>query len=257
MNGKDYISSGIVEQYVLGLCTLVEKAELELLRKTDAALDEAIIQFEIQFENEMMSNASLPDAATDNKILTAIDSLKYIPVLPINSFKEKTNTYKWLRPVAAAVILLLSSSVVFNYILYSKNKKQEQELTSRNNNNVPLTLPVTDYNILKNPTITPVAMYGVGYHAICRCTMFWDKKTGKVYIMIHHLPKSSNDEDYQLWANVDGKPVSVGIINDTIRDRFIEMSNMPTGATSFIVTLEKAGGAAVPTEDEIYLKGTI
>ena len=257
MSGKDYISSGIVEQYVLGLCTPLEKAELELLRTTDAALDEAIIHFEIQFENEMMSNTSLPDVVTDTKILSAIDSFKYIPVVPINSFKEKTNNYQWLRPVAAAVILLLGASVVFNYILYSKNKKQQQELAARNNNNIPVTLPAADYNILKDPTITPVAMYGVGYHAICRCTMFWDKKTGKVYIMIHHLPKSSSQKDYQLWANVGGKPISVGIINDVIRDRFIEMSNMPAGATSFIITLEKAGGAAVPTEDETYLQGTI
>lgn len=257
MKGKDYISSGIIEQYVLGLCTPVEKAELEQLRKTDTVLNEAIINFEIQFENEMMSHTSLPDTATDNKILQIIDSLKHTPVVPIGSIKENKINYKWLRPVAAAAILLLGTSVVFNYILFSKNKKQQQELAARNNNNVPATLPVADYNILKDPTITPVAMYGVGYHAICRCTMFWDKKTGKVYIMIHHLPKSSGEQDYQLWANVDGKPVSVGIINDAIRDRFIEMTNMPAGATSFIVTLEKAGGAAVPTEDETYLKGAI
>lgn len=257
MSDKDYISSGIIEQYVLGLCTPEEEAELEQLRKVDAAFNEAIINFEIQFELEMMRHTSMPGAATDSKILEQIDSLKPIPVVPISINQEKTIKYKWLRPVAAAAILLLGTSVVFNYILYSKNKKQQQELAARNNNNVPVTLPAADYNILKDPTITPVAMYGVGYHAICRCTMFWDKKSGKVYIMIHHLPKSSSEQNYQLWVNVDGKPVSVGIINDVIRDRFIEMSNMPAGTTSFIVTLEKAGGTTVPTEDEIYLKGTI
>ena len=255
MSYKDYISSGIIEQYVLGLCTPEEEAELEQLRKVDAAFNEAIINFEIQFENEMMRHISIPDAATDSKILKQIDSLKPTPVVPISINQEKTIKYKWLRPVAAAAILLLGTSVVFNYILYTKNKKQQQELATRDT--TPVTLPVADYNILKDPAITPVAMYGVGYHAICRCTMFWDKKTGKVYIMIHHLPRSSNEKDFQLWANVDGKPVSVGVIDDTIRDRFIEMKNMPAGATSFIVTLEKAGGATVPTEDEIYLKGTI
>ncbi len=256
MSDKDYISSGIIELYVLGLCTPVEKAELEQLRKTDAALNEAIINFEIQFENEMMRHTSLPDAVTDDKILGGIISLKNAPVVPISSNKQQTISYRWLKPAAAAAILLFGTSAVLNYILYSKNKAQQQELVARNNN-APVSLPVADYNILKDPAITPIAMYGVGYHAICRCTMFWDKKTGKVYIMIHHLPKSNEARDYQLWANVDGKPVSVGIINDAIRDRFIEMTNMPAGATSFSVTLEKAGGAAVPTEDETYLKGTI
>jgi anti-sigma-K factor RskA len=100
-------------------------------------------------------------------------------------------------------------------------------------------------------------MYGVGYHAICRCTMFWDKQTGKMYIMIHHLPKSSEQKDYQLWAMVDGKQVSVGIVQDEIRGRFIEMNNVPAGAVSFMVTLEKAGGTAEPTIAETYLEGKI
>jgi anti-sigma-K factor RskA len=87
--------------------------------------------------------------------------------------------------------------------------------------------------------------------------MFWDKKTGKMYIMIHHLPQSSSSKDYQLWAMVDGKPVSVGIVQDEIRGRFIEMSNVPPGATSFTVTLENAGGNTTPTESQTYLKGVI
>ncbi len=257
MSDKDYISSGIIELYVLDLCTPAEKAELEELRKTNVALSKAIINFEIQFENEMMRYTSLPDAATDDKILEKINSLKNASVVPVNSNKEQAAIYRWLKPIAAAAILLLGTSAIFNYILYSKNKLQQQELAAQNNSKGPVSLPVADYSILKDPTITPIAMYGVGYHTICRCTMFWDKKTSKVYIMIHHLPKSNESRDYQLWANVNGTPVSVGIINDAIRERFIEMTNMPAGATSFSVTLEKAGGAAVPTEDETYLKGTI
>jgi anti-sigma-K factor RskA len=87
--------------------------------------------------------------------------------------------------------------------------------------------------------------------------MFWDKKTGKIYIMIHHLPLTSSEKDYQLWAMVDGKPVSVGIINEEIRGRFIEMENVPSNAIAFTVTLEKAGGSQQPTVEETYLSGKI
>lgn len=100
-------------------------------------------------------------------------------------------------------------------------------------------------------------MKGVGLHAVCRCTMFWDKNTGKAYIMIHHLLPSTDGKDYQLWATVNGKPVSVGLVNDKIRDRFVEVSGVPEGANEFAVTLENDGGAIVPTLDETYLKGTI
>ena len=87
--------------------------------------------------------------------------------------------------------------------------------------------------------------------------MFWDKKTGKIYIMIHHLPKSSSTRNYQLWAEVDGNPVSVGIINDEIRGRFIELTDVPGRANAFTVTLEKAGGNNSPTVSETYLAGKI
>jgi hypothetical protein len=48
----------------------------------------------------------------------------------------------------------------------------------------------------------------------------------------------------------------VGMINDTIRDRFVEVSGMPADAKEFTVTLEKNGGATVPDAD-VILKGTV
>jgi Anti-sigma-K factor rskA len=151
------------------------------------------------------------------------------------------------------VVLLIGSSIL-NYSLYNKTKEQELALAGQQNET---SLPVADYNILKNPAITPVAMYGVGLHAICRCTMFWDKNSGKAYIMIHHLVPASPDHNYQLWATVNGQSVSVGVVNDKIRDRFILINNMPKAATGFFVTLEKAGGSSTPTESETYLAGSI
>lgn len=253
MNMEEYISSGIIEQYVLGMCSNDEKSELELLRKKYPVLQKAITDFELSFEQKMMTNVVMPSAETDTKILAQLFSHNETPVILIN--KKTIKSYGWLKGIAAAAIVFLGVSGAFNYLLYTKNKEQKEALSSVKN--LPAGLPMSNYNILKDPSITPIAMYGVGYHAICRCTMFWDKKTKKMYIMIHHLPKSSDTEDYQLWAMVGGKPISIGIVNDAIRDRFIEMPNVPEGAVAFTVTLEKAGGTTTPTMDEAYLQGKI
>lgn len=250
MNIDTYISSGIIEQYVMGLCSNEEMIELEQLRKLHPALDKAVTNFEVLLENQLMQNTTMPNVETDTKILQQLKGLQ----TPVVSIKKNQST-KWLKPVAAAAVLLLGVSSFYNYSLSTKIKNQQAELIAKNN--TPKSLPVTDYNILKNPQITPVAMYGVGYHSICRCTMFWDKSTGKAYVMIHHLVKSGDKKDYQLWAMVNGKPVNVGLVNDDIRDRFIEVSNVPQGATAFTVTLENAGGATTPTIEETYLEGRI
>lgn len=237
----------------MGLCSAEEKNELELLRQSDAVLNKAIINFEIELENKMMRNAFLPGVNTDDKILQALQSLG-TPVVSIQTEDKKIKRLSWVKLVAAASVLLFGVSTFFNYTQYKENKIQAAELAEKNN--LPASLPVANYSILKDPNITPVAMMGQGYHAICRCTMFWDKKTGKAYVMIHHLIPSGDNYEYQLWANVNGKQVSVGMINDKIRDRFVEVSGMPEDAKEFTVTLEKNGGATVPDAD-VFLKGTV
>ncbi len=240
----------------MGLCSEEEQLELELLRKQDPIIDKAIIDFEIAFEERMMNSSIFPNSKTDTTIIAAIRALQ-LPAIPLQKEKEQTKLvqFAWLKPLAAAAVLLLAVSTFYNYSLYNKNKEQADKITALAKQ--PASLPIEDFNILQNPRITPIAMKGVGTHAICRCTMFWDKSTGKAYVMIHHLMPSGDGKDYQLWATVNGKKVSVGMINDQIRDRFVEVSGMPADANEFVVTLEKAGGATTPDLNETYLEGKI
>jgi anti-sigma-K factor RskA len=254
MDIRQYIASGIIETYVMGLCTREEELEMETLRRQYPELNNAVIRYEEELEKNMQQHITLPPEKTDDKILKKLDSLN-IPVVPINVAGNNKDKNRWIKVAAAAAVVFLAISSFFNYILY--NKINEQELALIEAKNTTATLPPEDYTILKDPAITPVAMYGVGIHSICRCTMFWDKKTGKMYIMIHHLPLSSSSKDYQLWAMVDGNPVNVGIIQDEIRGRFIEMQNVPANAVAFTVTLEKAGGSETPTTQQTYLSGKI
>jgi anti-sigma-K factor RskA len=251
MSDQDPISSGLIEQYVLGLCTPDEKAELDQQRLQDPALHQAILDAEARLEALFLRNAVQPSTATDQNILATLDALQPAQAI-VRPIHTATNWWKRVAAVSTGMLLLSS---IGNFTQFQKNRQQSQEIARLSAQ--PPSLPVADFAVMRNPRITPVAMMGVGIHSICRCTMFWDKQTGKVYIMIHHLPQSSSRQDYQLWAFVDGKAVSVGIVNDGIRDRFIEMNGMPEGATEFSVTLEPANGSASPTEAETYLRGSI
>jgi anti-sigma-K factor RskA len=253
MDIKEYIGSGIIELYVMGLCSREEEQELEQLRSQYPELKAAILQYESEMESRMLQNSTLPPAQVDVTILEKLESLNSLDVKMSFAPVKKINPVplRWLKPLAAASIVLLALSTFFNYTLYQKNKKQEKLIATSTSS----ALPAGDYAVITNPSITPVAMYGVGIHTICRCTMFWDKKTGKAYIMIHHLPPSSAATDYQLWAQVEGKLINIGTINDSIRGRFIEVSNVPARAVAFKVSLEKTGSAETPTD--VYLEGRI
>lgn len=254
MNEQVTILPGMIEQYVLGLCTDAERSMIDQLRQKNAMIDADIQLFEKTFEAINMQKGLLPSKATDEAILTALSllnqSVSTKKIIPIHSHK-----FRVIKQFAIAASVMVVLSVGYYFALFAKYRSQQIALIAKNPE-VLSTLPVSDYNIIKDPTITPIPMYGVGIHTICRCTMFWDKKTGKVYIMIHHLPRTDDTKDFQLWAMVNGKPISVGIINDAIRDRFIEIDQMPEGATAFSVTLENAGGGATPSDDQ-YLSGKI
>jgi anti-sigma-K factor RskA len=247
---ESYISSGIIEQYVMGLCTEVEKNELELLRQTNPLLDKAIADFELELERKMMASAYLPGIKTDDAVLEALRALS-TPVVQMQPAVKNVKRLSLVKMLAAASVLLFGVSAFFNYTQYQQNKEQASLLAAKST--VVESLPVANYNILKDPSITPIAMMGVGLHATCRCTMFWDKKTGKAYIMVHHLMPSGDSRDYQLWATVNGKPVSVGMVDDKVRDRFIEVVGVPEGVSQFLVTLENAGGSTTPNDDTFLI----
>ena len=254
MDINAYISSGIIEMYVMGLCDKDEKMEIESLRLQYPQLQMAIEAFEIALENNLQQYATQPSQHIDEQILQVLDRLQNKNEDLQKQHIAPVRKMNWLIPAVAAAIILLVASCIFNYLLYNKTRQQQLALNEKDQYSP---LPINDYNILKQPSITPVAMYGVSPHSICRCTMFWDKNTSKAYIMIHHLVPAPEGKNYQMWAMVNNKPVSAGIINDKIRDRFVEMGHVPAGATGFIVTLENAGESTSPTVEATFLSGKV
>ena len=60
MNINDYISSGIVESYVLGLADEAERAEFERMCATHEEVRAARDAFELSLEKQARSGAVLP-----------------------------------------------------------------------------------------------------------------------------------------------------------------------------------------------------
>jgi hypothetical protein len=148
MDIKNYIASGIIEMYVMGLCSTEERDEIELLRIQYPELNIAILQFEKDLEhNLLLTGTEEPGNATDEKILGTLQSLRS-PAAVI-SLHAAPGKLSWLKLVAASAILLLGISGVYNYSLYKKNRAQELALTKKEK---PLlqskTLPDSDYTVL-------------------------------------------------------------------------------------------------------------
>lgn len=260
MSEQEYIQSGAIEACVLGVATPEELAELDLMKAQYPAVMQAVQAFEQQLELQAMAAAVPPPPGVKNAVMQQIQGTAVqAPVVNLQPASGAAPVKPlWWRYAAAACVAIMLGSIAFNFMLAKKVKNLQQEVllakneikNQPNDNNA-------QFAFMRNPEITPVAMYGVNLHKVCKCTLFWDQKEKKAYLVVHHLVQPGQGKEYQLWAMINGKPVSAGMLGNFDLSKPIPLDNIPDGAAGFAVTLEKAGGSPTPTLEEMYLNGKI
>lgn len=260
MDIKEYIESGIVEQYVLGLANAEEAAELELLRAQYPELNNEILSFENSFEQHLLANAVQPPANIKSLIekeLFGEAATAKVVEGSFNNNKSTSNisTWKWL---AAACIILLAGSTVLNFYFYSNYKNSREEYQAlfiqRNTLQANNASYKQSLDMFQDTSLLHIQMKGLPGKEQNLATVLWDKNSKDVYIYTASLQRTPTGKQYQLWAIVDGKPVDAGLINDcTGLCKMKKINN----AQAFAITLEKEGGSASPTLTEMYVLGKV
>ena len=105
MNTQEYISSGIVESYVLGLTSPEERTGFEQMCLQYPEVLQARNAFEIAIEKQAMENAIAPPAGLKNKILAELDFPTSAKVITMQSAPVKN--MNWLKYASAACVALL------------------------------------------------------------------------------------------------------------------------------------------------------
>lgn len=253
MNTQEYISSGIVESYVLGLASEEERREFEGMCNQYPEVLAARTAFEIALENQAMQNAIAPSADVKSKIFDTINSSAKV----VSIAEAPVKKINWFKYAAAASVILLAGSLYYNYSLTEKNKKLSGDY---NNTLAELNSIKKDVQILTDKSeIKMASLKGTEVSPQSYTTVYWDSTSHDVYLLINNLPKPPSDKQYQLWAFLDGKPIDVGFISN---DYFIKQNSLLVKAKSiqkvqaFAISLEKIGreDISVPA-GEVYVYG--
>ena len=257
---KEYIeNSDIIERYVLGLASEAEKAEFEQLCAQNPALVAARRDFEEKLEKLALKNAVPPPATVKVKILEAIgssSSLKSVSLNPPNTIKMENSknasggNSALLRFVAAASIILLVGVAWLYYQTTQKNKdlvntnsQLKEKLDTTQN---ILDRIVAEQKVVSDPNTTVVNMVGTEVAPKSSANIYWDSTSSNVYLVVKNMPKLSNDQQYQLWALIDGKPKDLGVFDATDDKVILKMKNTQK-AQAFAITIEQKGGSPSPT----------
>jgi anti-sigma-K factor RskA len=254
MDIGEYIQSGIIEQYVLGLANAEETAELEQLRNKYPELKEAILNFEKTFERHLTLNKVKPPAIIKSlleKELFGKSSLVNVAERP-----ALTPNFAVWKYLAAACIILLITSTALNFYFYSGYKKSQLQyealLSERNTLQANNVLYEQSLQMFQDTSMEKIRMTG---RAENFATVLWNKNSKDVYIYSIKMQQIPAGKQYQLWAIVNGKPVDAGLITNCTG--VCKLNRKIEHPEAFAITLEKEGGSLTPTLTEMYVSGKV
>ena len=268
MNIQEYIESGIIETYVLGLASPSESAEFERLCAQHPELVAARRKFEEGLEKHASTHGVQPPVGVKVKVLEAIgdtvaggarENVSLNPPKIVTMQNESKKGSSGLRFVAAASVVLLIGLAWFSYQFYTQNAELERSNTALKDklNSTDSTLNKIleeTREAVKNPNTTVVNMVGTKVAPKSSANIYWDSTNSSVYLVVKNMPKLPTDKQYQLWALIDGKPKDLGVFDATDDKVILKMKNTQK-AQAFAITIEKTGGSPSPTLDSMQSLG--
>ncbi|GAB3900563.1 anti-sigma factor [Larkinella knui] len=289
MNTKEYIESGILEEYVLGTVSPQEKREVECMSSIYPEIRQELDQLSAALEeyaqtlrreppadiktwllNELEFGTSLNTDVNESAQSTDTESAEITetPIRPLYSKEEYPNsrpTFRVTWLVAASLGLIV---LVFAYFLYSQLQGSQQTLSSLRSANQELTEEVrllrahqaeSDQTlaILKEPGTRVIRLNPTDSTTSNLATIYWNASTGQVNLEIDSLVRPPETQQYQLWAIVDGKPVDAGVFDVGETTRVVQQTKKFLKADAFAITLERRGGSPTPTLSTMVVLGNV
>ena len=265
MNVEEYISSGILEAYVMDQLSEAERSEVESAATQHPEIKDEIEKIEISLENLAFASAIEPPQEIKSSLLEKISRPeKETPVVPMPAKKG----YGFLKLAAAASITLalISSIIAFNY--WSKWQSTETRLSDLITQNQQFAENYNQVNqqlddiqqavgIMNSNAYKRVVMNGTDNSPNALATVYWNESSEDVYLSIQNLKELSEDQQYQLWAIIDGKPVDAGVFDPDSPGFLVLMKKIGANAAAFAVTIEPRGGSEDPSLETMQVVGNV
>jgi anti-sigma-K factor RskA len=272
---KTYIESGILELYVLGQLTAQECIEVEDMSAKYPEVSAEISAIEIAMESYALENAVSPSAELESKILSQFipskdsETIPEPKIVPLYEHDVKDSKVRNLRYalIACSILLIASLGALFS---------AHQDLNVANNQIASLSIDRDKFAstvsklefdkagmenriaMTETSEWATVKLAGVAASPKAKMLVYWNKVNKNILINYSamELPKTDNAHEYQLWALVDGKPVSLGVFGENAKEAVQQMETIQK-AQAFAVTIEPMGGSTNPTMEKMVVMGGV
>ncbi|GAA4976945.1 anti-sigma factor [Algibacter aquimarinus] len=252
MMDKAYIiEHGILELYLLGELTPEEQIQVERVLNVDADLKNEFDFLETNFEKMAFENAINPPKEVKEILLQKIkkNQPKIIPL-------ERNKTYKTFLYLASGIAACLLIGSIWMFTKLDEANTQIQIVEEQNQlllEDIKALTSNLEYaskylSIVNSPDTEQYILKGNALAPEAKVVSYVNHKSKSVIINTAQLPKLDAEHDYQMWADVDGVMIDMGVINK--EDNLLAM-NYIDDAESLNITIEPAGGNDHPTVSKL------
>ncbi len=283
-NLKAYIESGVLELYVLGDLSPEEALQVEEMASQNPEVRDEIAAIEEAMEQYAMQNAVEPSADVETRLFEKLglseveENVNVQPepiyaeeprIIRLDGSDAKVRTLRYAL-VACVALLVVSTAALF--ITYNKLNDAHDQIASLSLDKQKFAGVVSKLEfenqgldniaaMAESKEWATIRMTGQPFSPASKMKVFWNKKDKSVLInyVAMDLPKADAEHEYQLWALVNGKPVSLGVFgksDSTNNEALVKMQAIQE-AQAFAVTLEPMGGSVNPTMEKLTVMGGV
>lgn len=252
MDIQSFIQSGLLEAYLLGQCTAEERALVERMAAQHAEVRAEMAAIEQSLEGYAAAHAAQPPAWMKDRILERIEQ-EASPTAPPAAPKSR---FLRLFPLLALALALLAGFFFFqkNNLTAEKNaletrvaelQQQINDCTGRDS----LRMKLEQVNLmLRDRDNTRAVPLGNADGSPGTAVAYLNARRCELAIDLASLPAPAPGKYLQLWSIVDGKPVSMGMV-DTAAAAGWQVVPCEAGAVAIAISSEdNPQGNSAPTQ---------
>ena len=263
-NLKEIIESGLIEEFVFGNPTDQQIKDINTYVAEYPELKDYIFQLEDLTAKIATENAVKTPPEWKSEIINqATSSQRNLN----KDFQEKdkpqlSQPKTWLKMVAACVL----GGLFVGLLMYNKLESLKQELAETKKQYDQLELDcqqekevyasnqqMIDY--LQDEHTQLVVLKHKNSDKQNHISIYWNDQQEKAVASIKHLDPLPANQTYQLWADVEGKMISIALLPSESQ-KFVDIMHLDN-ISSLNITIEPKGGSEHPTISRLILSATV
>ncbi|MBV6426709.1 MAG: hypothetical protein KIPDCIKN_01222 [Haliscomenobacter sp.] len=230
--------SGLIHEYVLGLTSEEENEQVEVLLQKDPALRREVTALKQSLLHYAKTNA---------------------PAVPASGGAGSGRPKPKAKYASLAPFAMGAAMLAFFFIAWTLQADQmqrlRQELASCKENQGNNQAVAQLYSQIAAKDALPVPLQGTQLAPNARSVVFWNSAKKTAWLNSGALPTPPAGHQYQVWADVDGEMIPLGLIQPNDGDMH-PIQYVPQAA-SLNITIEPLGGSKHPTVSKLMASGVI